>query len=146
MTTTPGVTPPTGPPANTSLSTATRTTGGAMGKDAFLQLLVASMKYQDPSKPVDSQAYMAQLAQFTQVEKLDAISSAQSEASRWQRTVAGQAMIGHTVTGTGAAGATVSGVVTGVTITATGPRLQLTGGGSLAVDDVTNVGAVATGA
>lgn len=122
-----------------SQAATTSTVGKGLGKDAFLQLLVASMKYQDPSKPTDSQAFMAQLAQFSQVEKLDAISSSQADASRWQRTVAGQGMLGCTVTGKGATGEAVTGVVTGVSLTATGARLQLTGGASLAVEDVTTV-------
>ncbi len=113
--------------------------GGQLGKDAFLQLLVAQMKYQDPSKPTDSQAYMTQLAQFTQVEKLDALVSAQADLARWQRTVAGQSMLGQTVTGTGPDGSTVTGTVTSVSLTGD-PRVQLAGGGSLAVADVSSVG------
>ena len=35
------------------------------GQDAFLKLLVAQLKYQDPSKPADSTQFMAQTAQFT---------------------------------------------------------------------------------
>jgi flagellar basal-body rod modification protein FlgD len=42
--------------------------GGEMGKDAFLQLLVAQLKYQDPSTPADSREFLAQTAQFTMVE------------------------------------------------------------------------------
>lgn len=127
------------PKTDTSVGGTTSSVGQALGKDAFLQLLVASMRYQDPSKPTDSQAYMAQLAQFTQVEKLDAISSSQADASRWQRTVAGQGMIGSFVTGTGPTGQPVTGIVTGVTLTAAGARVQLADGGSLAVDEVTKV-------
>ena len=42
-----------------------------MGKDTFLKLLVAQMRYQDPSNPVDSSQMMAQTATFSQVEKLE---------------------------------------------------------------------------
>jgi flagellar basal-body rod modification protein FlgD len=35
----------------------------------FLQLLIAQLKTQDPTKPMDSTAYMAQLASFSQVEQ-----------------------------------------------------------------------------
>ena len=37
----------------------------ALGKDAFLQLLVTQMKYQDPLDPQDNGEYLAQLAQFS---------------------------------------------------------------------------------
>lgn len=44
--------------------------GGAMGKDEFLQLLVAQLRHQDPLNPADGQEFAAQLAQFTSVEQL----------------------------------------------------------------------------
>ena len=37
--------------------------------DAFLQLLVAQMKNQDPTKPMESTEYVAQLASFSNVEQ-----------------------------------------------------------------------------
>jgi flagellar hook assembly protein FlgD len=43
---------------------------GALGKDQFLQLLVAQMKSQDPLSPMDGQQMAAQLAQFSSVEQL----------------------------------------------------------------------------
>ena len=44
--------------------------GGKMGKDEFLQLLVAQMRHQDPLNPMDGQQMAAQLAQFSSVEQL----------------------------------------------------------------------------
>ena len=41
----------------------------AMGKDAFLKLLVAQIAHQDPLKPMDDTAYVAQLAQFSSLEQ-----------------------------------------------------------------------------
>lgn len=37
--------------------------------DSFLKLLVAEMKNQDPTEPMDSTEYVAQLATFSQVEQ-----------------------------------------------------------------------------
>src|SRR6185503_7022306 len=65
---------------------------------SFLKLLIAEMKNQDPTKPMDSTQYVAQLATFSQVEqsvqtnsKLDQImqSSALSQAD---------ALIGRSIT------------------------------------------------
>lgn len=126
-------------PGTSAATTAAPQPGGALGKDAFMQLLVAQMRFQNPMNPVDGQQYMAQLAQFAQVEKLEAISKAQSDASVWQKAIAGQAMLGRTVTGKGPTGEEITGTVTSVTLTSAGPRLELTGGGSLGVDDVSVV-------
>jgi flagellar basal-body rod modification protein FlgD len=45
----------------------------ALGKDAFLQLLVTQLQHQDPTKPMDDTAYIAQLAQFSSLEQLTQI-------------------------------------------------------------------------
>ncbi|MBR1852770.1 MAG: flagellar hook capping protein [Lachnospiraceae bacterium] len=46
-----------------------------MDKDAFLQLLVAQMKYQDPMEPTSNTEYIAQYAQFSQVEQMQNMSA-----------------------------------------------------------------------
>lgn len=48
--------------------------GNSMDKDAFLQLLVAQMKYQDPMEPTSNTEYVAQYAQFSQVEQMQNMS------------------------------------------------------------------------
>lgn len=59
--------------SSTSLSN-TGKAGGNLGKDAFLQLLVTQMKYQDPLNPQDNSEYVAQLATFSQLEELQNMS------------------------------------------------------------------------
>jgi flagellar basal-body rod modification protein FlgD len=44
-------------------------TNQAMGRDAFLKLLVAQLKNQDPLKPQDNSAFVAELAQFSSLEQ-----------------------------------------------------------------------------
>jgi flagellar basal-body rod modification protein FlgD len=41
-----------------------------LGKDAFMQLLVAQLQNQDPLNPQSNEEFIAQLSQFTQVEQL----------------------------------------------------------------------------
>ncbi|MBL8951246.1 MAG: flagellar hook assembly protein FlgD [Myxococcaceae bacterium] len=46
-----------------------------MGKNEFLKLLLAQLSHQDPTSPADSQAFVAQLAQFANVEQLQGVNT-----------------------------------------------------------------------
>lgn len=62
---------------NTTATSATAATGSSdLGKDAFLQLLVTQMKYQDPLDPVDNSEMLAQLAQFSALEQMNNVAKA----------------------------------------------------------------------
>ena len=56
--------------SQTSLKNQTTSEKNGMDKDAFLQLLVAQMQYQDPLQPTSNTEYIAQYAQFSQVEQI----------------------------------------------------------------------------
>lgn len=58
-----------------------KTDNSALGKDAFLQLLVTQMKYQDPLDPQDNGEYLAQLAQFSALEQMTNVSDGLKDVS-----------------------------------------------------------------
>lgn len=60
--------------SQSSVKQATTSKNG-MDKEAFLQLLVAQMKYQDPLEPTSNTEYVAQYAQFSQVEQMQNMAS-----------------------------------------------------------------------
>lgn len=56
--------------SQSSLRNSSVSSSNDMDKDTFLQLLVAQMKYQDPLEPTSNTEYVAQYAQFSQVEQI----------------------------------------------------------------------------
>ncbi|WP_243374110.1 flagellar hook assembly protein FlgD [Microvirga solisilvae] len=112
------------PPAAAQNAAASQNTS-TVSYDNFLKLLMTQMKNQDPTDPMKSTDYMAQLATFSQVEqavksneKLDALLSsfALSQAD---------SVIGRTVS---TPDGEVSGKVTSVQITSMGPLATLENG------------------
>ena len=83
-------------------------------KDMFLKLLVAQMKYQDPSNPASSSEFMAQTATFTQVEKLEEIAAQNAAMLVLQEASTAGAMVGRSATYTDTDGAAVTGKITAV--------------------------------
>ncbi len=54
----------------------TKTASSELGKDAFMQLLVNQMAYQDPLEPMDNSEFLGQLAQFSSLEQMQNVASA----------------------------------------------------------------------
>ncbi len=76
--------------SQSSVKKATKSKNG-VDKDAFLQLLVAQMKYQDPLEPTSNTEFISQYAQFSQVEQM------QNMAATMELTRA-SSMVGKLVT------------------------------------------------
>lgn len=86
-----------------------------LDKDAFLQLLVAQMKYQSPLAPADSNEFLAQAAQYASVEQLENMAKSQSELRSMQMVSVATDMVGREVTALEPySGDTFSGRVEGV--------------------------------
>ncbi|OAE13115.1 flagellar biosynthesis protein FlgD [Pseudomonas simiae] len=87
---------------NSSLNSATKAATGnqALGKDAFLQLLVTQLKNQNPLSPQDNGAFVAQLAQFSSLEGINTLNdSVNSISSNFSSSQALQAssLVGRSI-------------------------------------------------
>ena len=52
-----------------------------LGSDDFLALMIAQMKHQDPTKPMDQMAFMSQLAEFSSLSGIQELNGAFGELS-----------------------------------------------------------------
>ena len=123
----------------TSSSTTTTKKPDALGKDAFLKLLVAQMKYQDPMSPADGNAFIAQSSQLAMVEKLEDLASSNAQMLAAQRSQTAAALLHQNVAWT-EDGADQTGVVDSVRLTADGPLLVI-GSKTVPLSVVTSLGA-----
>jgi flagellar basal-body rod modification protein FlgD len=60
-----------------------------LGQDAFLKLLTTQLANQDPLKPQENGEFLAQLAQFSSLEKLTSIETSIKELATAFKTLAG---------------------------------------------------------
>lgn len=72
--------------------------GNAFGQDAFLKLLVSQLRFQDPSEPVDNEAFLGQMAQFTGVEQMVKLNKSMEKLSGSSMKTDAVAMLGAEVT------------------------------------------------
>jgi flagellar basal-body rod modification protein FlgD len=97
----------------TTPTASVKSSSGNIDYTTFLQLMIAEMKYQDPTNPTDTSQYMSQFAQFSSVEqgiqtnnKLDSLLSSQALSQA-------DSLIGRTATSNDGS---VSGKIASITV------------------------------
>jgi flagellar basal-body rod modification protein FlgD len=113
-----------------------KTTPNGYDKDAFMQILVAQMKYQDPMEPTSNTEYISQYATFTQVEQLSNMANAMS-LSRASEMVGKTVVVSQTNPDNGKT-TEVEGVVDFVTYSGNKAYLNINGT-NYDIDDVAQV-------
>ncbi len=101
-----------------------------MDYDAFLRLLIAEMKHQDPLDPTDASEYVSQFASFSVVEQAIQTNRKLDDLLAGLSLSQSGGLIGrHVTSGDGS----VSGEIESVRLTSQGPQATLTNGQSLLV-------------
>ncbi len=94
--------------------------GAVLDRDAFLKLLVAQLKYQDPTKPADSSQMLAQSAQLTMVDRLNEIAESFETAGTTQRLSLAGTLVGRDITFVGPDGHEQTATVSSARVEADG--------------------------
>src|SRR5512147_1839798 len=71
-----------------------------LGQNAFLKLMIAQLKNQDPTKPQDPSEFMSQLAQFSQVtstQNMEKSITTLSDSMRSTQLLNGTSLVGHEI-------------------------------------------------
>ncbi len=96
-------------------------------KEMFLQLMVAQLRYQDPMNPADSSEFLAQNAQFTALEKMQAVADQTAMVLQATTAFGASSLVGRDVSYTLSDGTQGTGAVHGVSFGAAGPVLDVGG-------------------
>ena len=107
-----------------AVEAAKKEAGGALDKDAFLQLLVTQMQYQDPLEPTDNTEYVSQLATFSTLEEMQNMSSTMDRQSA--SSLVGQYVFMEETSATGDT-KTIEGTVDYVTFSGSKTYLSIDG-------------------
>ena len=66
-----------------------------LGKDAFLQLLVTQLQYQDPLDPQDNGEFISQMAQFTSLEQMTNVANGLEKVSKVVSNIDTSVLVGQ---------------------------------------------------
>ena len=99
---------------------------------SFLKLLLAQLKNQDPTKPMDSTEYMSQLASFSNVEQSIKMNNKLDDLLTNQHLSQAENLIGKTVSNNDGS---VTGKVVSVKVTSDGATANLDNGKTLSLGD-----------
>jgi flagellar basal-body rod modification protein FlgD len=72
----------------------------ALGRNAFLELFTTQLKNQNPLSPMDNEAFVAQLAQFSSLEAMQGVRASMEEMaaeSKTEKFLIGSNLLGKTL-------------------------------------------------
>ena len=98
-----------------------------LGQNDFLKLLAKQFQTQDPMKPMEDTAFIAQMAQFSSLEQSKTMANDMAGLRSDQQRTAANSYLGHRVTVDTGKGQIDTGDVTGVDARGTTPQLVING-------------------
>jgi flagellar basal-body rod modification protein FlgD len=124
--------------ANTADSSSS-TKKSTMGYKDFLNLLTVQLQNQDPFNPMNDTDFIAQMANFSQLEEVHNLSSNFSTFSARQQQLSSQEFLGKTVTVEPEGASAVSGTVSAVSLGSDGAIYVTINGNKYEASAITSV-------
>jgi flagellar basal-body rod modification protein FlgD len=124
-------------------TTSTTAANGELDKQAFLDLLVAQLRNQDPSSPMDTTEMMAQSTQLASMEQLSAMAETSRESFSLQMRIAAGGMVGQQIGYADADGTPRTGLAESVSFAGPVPMITVDGT-QVPLDGVTLVRSTST--
>ena len=118
--------------AGTQSAAAVSNPNGTLGQNDFLKLMIAQLQAQNPMDPANTNEFMGELAQFTQVEQLTNLAQANELSSA-------VSLIGRTVVYSTAGGGRGTGQVTSAQSAASGTTVTVEGVDGISLTAITEV-------
>jgi len=105
---------------------------GTLGQNDFLKLMIAQLQAQNPLQPANTNEFMTELAQFTQVEQITNLASANELSSA-------VSLIGRTVVYSSPNGLRGTGTVSSAQASSTGTTVTVEGVSGIPLTAITEV-------
>ena len=103
---------------------ATSIPGPSLGINDLLKILLTQLSFQDPLKPIDNEAFIAQLAQFSALQQAQDLNGKVDALTATQASLQSVALLGKRID-VNTNGGTVTGTVTAVALSTGVPLLTI---------------------
>jgi flagellar basal-body rod modification protein FlgD len=117
----------TGVVTSSSQAPTSGTTDPLLDKDAFLKLLTAQLKYQDPLSPTDSSTFTTQMSQLSETEQMTNVATDQDALLAATNNSSAVSLLGKNVDYTAQDGTVTNGTVGDVDVSGATPTLTVNG-------------------
>jgi len=99
--------------------------GNSLGINDFLKILLTQLSFQDPLKPIDNAAFVAQLAQFSALQATQELNTKIDTLTQTQATLQSVSLLGKTID-LDSSGGLISGTIAAVAFNTGVPLLTVT--------------------
>jgi flagellar basal-body rod modification protein FlgD len=107
-------------------STTTDLSKSTLGQEDFIKLFLTELTFQDPLEPINNREFLAQMAQFANLEQMRITNENTNNLVSMNATAQSLELLGRQAQVETESGGSVFGAITAISFTSTGPALTIT--------------------